>query len=195
MQCARCQAYVAAGKRFCADCGAPVEDAELTRLAQQPRAVRSTSDDAPEPIIFAARPTLLFIKIGYALAVLGSFAVAALLAWLPKNWQAPWYVWLPLALAVLLIPAYHHLKRNLVRYTLTPSKIEIDAGLIARTTRNVPLSKVQDVTVTAGVVQRLLGYGDLVIDNASEQGGKIILRNIEDPRHHADLLMRQLRQP
>jgi uncharacterized membrane protein YdbT with pleckstrin-like domain len=53
---------------------------------------------------------------------------------------------------------------------------------------------VQDVTVTAGFVQRLLGYGDLVIDNASEQGGNIVMRNIADPRRHADLLLRQLRQ-
>ena len=36
----------------------------------------------------------------------------------------PWYVSLPIALSLLLIPAYYHLKRNMVRYTLTDSKIE-----------------------------------------------------------------------
>ena len=35
----------------------------------------------------------------------------------------------------------------MVRYTVTDSKLQIDTGLIARTTRNIPLSKVQDVTV------------------------------------------------
>jgi membrane protein YdbS with pleckstrin-like domain len=184
---------LAAGKRFCADCGQPAEDPELTRLARPaPGAV-----DADEPVIFVARPTLLYVKAGYALAALGSVGLAALLAWLPPlliGWSLPWYVWLPLALSIFLWPAYRHFKRNLVRYTLTASKIEIDEGFIARTTRNVPLSKVQDVTVTAGFVQRLLGYGDLVIDNASEQGGNIVMRNIADPRRHADLLLRQLRQ-
>ena len=56
----------------------------------------------------------------------------------------------------------------MVRYTLTDSKVEIDTGLIARTTRNIPLTKIQDVTVSASIPQRLLGFGDLLIDNASE---------------------------
>ena len=45
-----------------------------------------------------------------------------------------------IALGLLLIPAYYHLKRNMIRYTLTDSKMEIDYGLIARTTRNIPLA-------------------------------------------------------
>jgi hypothetical protein len=40
----------------------------------------------------------------------------------------------------------------------------------------------------------VLGFGNLIIDNASEQGGTTILRNINDPRHHADLLLRELRR-
>jgi uncharacterized membrane protein YdbT with pleckstrin-like domain len=108
--------------------------------------------------------------------------------------EIPWYVWLPLALALLLIPAYYHLKRNMVRYTLTDSKIEIDYGLIARTTRNIPLSKIQDVTVSASILQRVLGFGDVVVDNASEIGGSTILHNINNPRHYADLILRQLRR-
>jgi uncharacterized membrane protein YdbT with pleckstrin-like domain len=166
----------------------------MTRLAR-PAQTMAVTPESDETTIFVARPTLLFIKIGYALAALGSIGLAAVLAWLPRylfSYDLPWFVWLPLALSVLLIPAFKHFKRNLVSYTLTASKIEIDEGFIARTTRNVPLSKVQDVTVTASLIQRLLGYGDVVIDNANEQGGKIILNDIQDPRRHADLLMRQL---
>jgi membrane protein YdbS with pleckstrin-like domain len=196
MQCANCGAEIAAKKRFCADCGTPAEDPETTRLARKAQfAIADMETD--EPVIFVARPTLLFIKGGYVLAALGSIALAALLSWLPHylfNYDLPVYVWLPLSLLTFLIPAYKHFKRNLVSYKLTASKIEIDEGFIARTTRNVPLSKVQDVTVTASLVQRLLGYGDVVIDNANEQGGKIILNDIQDPRRHADLLLRQLRR-
>jgi uncharacterized membrane protein YdbT with pleckstrin-like domain len=100
----------------------------------------------------------------------------------------------PLGLALLLIPAFHHVKRNTVRYTLTDSKIEIDQGLVARTTRNIPLRNIQDVTVSATIPQRILGFGNLIIDNASELGGTTVLRNINDPRHYADLLLRELRR-
>jgi uncharacterized membrane protein YdbT with pleckstrin-like domain len=146
-----------------------------------------------ESVVFTARPTMLFIKIGYAAAVIGAILLTIGLNMI-KILEIPWYVWLPLALALLLIPAYYHLKRNMVRYTLTDSKIEIDYGLIARTTRNIPLSKIQDVTVSASILQRILGFGDVVVDNASEIGGSTILHNVNNPRHYADLILRQLRR-
>jgi uncharacterized membrane protein YdbT with pleckstrin-like domain len=132
---------------------------------------------------------MIFIKLGYALAALGAIALVFFLAWL----NIPAYISVPLALSLLLIPAYYHIKRNMVRYTLTDSKVEIDTGLIARTTRNIPLAKIQDVTVSASIPQRILGFGDLIVDNASELGGTTVLHNISNPRHYADLLLRELR--
>jgi membrane protein YdbS with pleckstrin-like domain len=196
MHCSNCGSYIAPGKNFCSDCGARAEDPEATRLArvQQgisvPANLRGEQDDDLEQVIFTVRPTLIFIKLGYALAILGAIAVVFLLALIP----VPAYISIPLALALLLIPAFYHLKRNMVRYTLTDAKIEIDTGLIARTTRNIPLSKIQDVTVSASIPQRVLGFGDLLIDNASELGGSTILHNISQPRHYADLLLRELRR-
>jgi putative membrane protein len=168
----------------------------VARPAQNPEpatpARREASTDV-ERTIFTTRPTMMFIKIGYVAAALGGVLLAALFALIP--WiSIPWWIWLPLALGLLLIPAYYHVKRNMIRYTLTDSKIEIDEGLIARKTRNIPLRNIQDVTVAANIPQRLLGYGNLVVDNASEYGGTTILRNIHDPRHHADLLLRELRR-
>jgi uncharacterized membrane protein YdbT with pleckstrin-like domain len=136
---------------------------------------------------------MLFIKIGYAAAVLGAVLLTIALNMI-QIVSIPLYVSLPVALALLLIPAYYHLKRNMLRYTLTDSKLEIDYGLIARTTRNILLTKIQDVTVSASILQRLLGFGDVVIDNASEVGGTTILHNINTPRHYADLILRELRR-
>jgi hypothetical protein len=34
----------------------------------------------------------------------------------------------------------------------------------------------------------------VIIDNASEIGGSTVLRNINDPRKHADMLLRELRR-
>jgi uncharacterized membrane protein YdbT with pleckstrin-like domain len=172
----------------------PTQDAEETRIARQPAGpVSRYADDDIESVIFTVRPTMLFIKIGYGLAVIGAILLVIALN-LIKFVAIPLYVSVPLALALLLIPAYYHLKRNMVRYTLTDSKIEIDYGLIARTTRNMPLTKIQDVTVSASILQRILGFGDVVVDNASELGGTTVLHNINNPRHYADLILRQLRQ-
>ena len=137
---------------------------------------------------------MIFIKLGYALAVIAAIGLVILSALIPEAYRPSIYISIPLALIFLLIPAYYHLKRNMVRYTLTDSKIEIDTGLIARTTRNIPLTKIQDVTVSASIPQRMLGFGDLLIDNASEIGGTTVLHNISKPRHYADLLLRELRR-
>lgn len=199
MHCSNCGSYIAPGVRFCSGCGSPANDPEATRLARAQRSIPVRLDDEDddtdlddnlEEVIFTARPTLIFIKFGYALAVVGAITLVFLLALIPL----PPYISILLALSLLLIPAYYHLKRNTVRYTLTDSKVEIDTGLIARTTRNIPLIKIQDVTVTASILQRLLGFGDLLIDNASELGGTTVLHNISHPRRHADLLLRELRR-
>ncbi len=84
--------------------------------------------------------------------------------------------------------------RNSVRYTLTDSKIEIDQGFVSRTTRNIPLRNIQDVSVTTTIPQRLLRFGNVVVDNASDSAGATVLRDIPDPRRHADLILRELRR-
>ncbi|MGH9942537.1 MAG: PH domain-containing protein [Pyrinomonadaceae bacterium] len=200
-----CGALVPEGARFCAGCGASVVDAEATRLAVQPRggvavetrpaaqpAVHARGDlEDVEQVIFNVRPTFLFIGIGYGLAALAAVFVTVLLAYF-NLLSAP--VSLLLSLPLLLIPAYQHLRRNTINYTLTDSKIVISRGLLSHRTRNLPLRNIQDVTVSASLLQRLLGFGDLVIENANEQGGQTLLDNIPAPRRHADLLLRELRR-
>lgn len=216
--CINCGAAVASGARFCAACGAPA-DTEATRVAarvpfEPPRSVTPiesprppapvepprttppphhprTTDDI-ERVIFTTRPTLLFIKLGYVAAAFGAVLLVALLSWLSAS-VSP-LISIPVGMALLLIPAVYHLKRNTLSYKLTDSKIEIDRGFISRTTRNIPLTKIQDVTVSTSVLQRLLRFGDIVIENAGEQESQTVLRNIPNPRRHADLLLRELRR-
>jgi len=193
MRCINCGSTLKADSRFCDQCGAPA-DAEETRIARPQSSVPMHHDDDDiESVIFTVRPTMLFIKIGYAAAIAGAILITVLLA-MVRFVDIPIYVSLPIALALLLVPAYYHLKRNTVRYSLTDSKIEIDHGLIGRTTRNIPLSKIQDVTVSASIFQRMLGFGDVVVDNASEVGGTTVLHNINNPRQYADLILRALRR-
>jgi membrane protein YdbS with pleckstrin-like domain len=192
MHCSNCGSYVAPGVRFCTNCGSPTADPEATRIARVESGLPESlsANDDVQHAVFTVRPTLIFIKFGYALAILAGIALVFLLALI----DVPAYVSVPLALALLLIPGYYHLKRNMIRYTVTDSTLEIDTGLFGRTTRNIPLSKIQDVTVSASIGQRMLGFGNVIVDNASEVGGTTVLRNINNPRHYADLLLQQLRR-
>jgi membrane protein YdbS with pleckstrin-like domain len=152
---------------------------------------RDAATEDAERVVFSVRPTMLFVGLGYALAVLAAIGLTILLA---KFNLLPALYSVLVSLPLLLVPAFYHLRRNTIKYTLTDAKIEIDRGLIARRTRNIPLRNIQDVTVAATIPQRLLGFGDLIIDNASELGGSTIMHNIPAPRRHADLLLRELRR-
>jgi uncharacterized membrane protein YdbT with pleckstrin-like domain len=170
-----------------------MEPEEETRVAVKPRDAVDRREDAElSEKIFSISPTVKFVYVGYIAAIIGAFLLVALLSiLLPAVGAVPAVI---LGLALLLIPAFYHLRKKMVRYTLTDTMIEIDRGFVSRTTQNIPLRRVQDVTVTAGVLQRLLGYGDIEIDNASELAGKVILDDIDSPKQYADLILKQMRR-
>ncbi|HEV7701683.1 MAG TPA: PH domain-containing protein [Pyrinomonadaceae bacterium] len=200
MFCNRCGTENKDTAAFCRKCGEALEDGEVeTRVASRPEQyvapvggpIEQTVHPGDEVTIFAITPTLLFVKVGYALAAVGALLLVAVTSTFAAAYVS---VWLAIVLGLLLfaIPAYFHLKQKLVRYTLAETKLEIGSGLIATTTRNVPLRRIQDVTVSATVLQRLAGLGDLVIDNASEEGGKVVLKNIDSPRRYSEMLLKQM---
>jgi uncharacterized membrane protein YdbT with pleckstrin-like domain len=188
MFCLKCGANNLDDAVYCQKCGELLVAEEETRVV--PRKT-SRSKDENETALLTVTPTLKFVKVGYVAAIVGALLLVAFLsAFVPV---VPSWIAVLIGLLLLLIPAYFHLRQKLIRYTLTDSKIEIDSGLISRTTRNIPLTRIQDVTVSSTLFQRVLGFGNVVIDNASEDGGKIVLGNIDSPRKFADSLLKQMR--
>lgn len=200
MFCIKCGAKNSDEAIYCQKCGTLLEAEEQTRIARPPsskienRVVINDSEDEEEKPIFTITPTLMFVKIGYGLAILGALLLVALTAMLYNIIPIPTWLSILAGIALLLIPAFYHLKHKLVRYTLTDSKIEIDEGFVSKTTRNVPLRTIQDVTVSATVPQRLLGFGNLIIENAGETESRIVLKNINSPKKYADVLLKQMRR-
>jgi uncharacterized membrane protein YdbT with pleckstrin-like domain len=194
MHCSNCGTYIAPGARFCSGCGNAAADPEETRIARS-NAMQKEEDRALEQVVFHIRPTMMFVIIGYIAAALGGLVLVALLGVLSSmiGSPIPFVVAIPVGLALLLIPAYYHFKRNMIHYTLTDSKIQFDEGFIRRKTRSIPLRTIQDVTVSSGIMQRLLGFGSVVIDNASETNSNIVMRNISKPQHYADVLLHEMR--
>ena len=185
MYCKKCGSPNDDDAVYCKKCGTLLESEDETRLAS-----RATQRQGGGPQAIAFGPTTKFIKLGYVAAALVAILVVLLLSLFPIS------TWLSviIALLVFLVPAYFHLRQRLISYSITDQCIEVDSGFISRTTRNVPLTRIQDVTVSAGALQRLLNFGDIVIDNASEDGGKLVIRNIDSPREYADKLLSRMRQ-
>jgi membrane protein YdbS with pleckstrin-like domain len=208
--CNQCGQPLPPTSRFCNSCGAAVVAnsnvnalregfAPQAAVSAPPAAVRRDDLAPNETAIFTLRPTLIFVFVRYAVATLILLATAALMG-LMHSYKPEWFTG-PVSFVVILIvgiiafamPVYHHLLRRREVYTLTNHKLEMRYGLLSKTVRNIPLSKIQDVTVTASFWQRLIHIGDIEIDSASEMG-KIILDDIHHPERYANLILDELRR-
>jgi uncharacterized membrane protein YdbT with pleckstrin-like domain len=65
---------------------------------------------------------------------------------------------------------YPVLKWRTTRYELTSKRLRLRTGIIARDGRDIPLSRVTDVSFRKGILDRLLGCGTLVVESAGEHG-------------------------
>jgi uncharacterized membrane protein YdbT with pleckstrin-like domain len=191
MYCDKCGAENSDTARFCRKCGLDLVGEEETKVVRRPALETSVTSEPSE--VFSISPTLVFVKAGYGAAALGAILFVALVSILLPT-IVPIWVAIILGLLLFLVPAFYHVRQKLVRYRLTGATLEFDSGLISRTTRNIPIRRIQDVTVSATPWQRLFGFGDIVIDNASEEGGKAVMENVNSPRKYADLLLNELRR-
>jgi len=84
------------------------------------------------------------------------------------------------ALAVVaLVVAVIWVARPLLRwrttvYELTNRRLRLRAGIISRTGRDFPLSKISDVSFQQGLLDRLLGCGRLIVESPGERGQLIL---------------------
>ncbi|MEN3334804.1 MAG: hypothetical protein V7641_4169 [Blastocatellia bacterium] len=212
MYCNQCGQPLPPTSRFCNSCGAAVvanSNVNVVRESVAPPPVAAghvpvvdarRDDLAPnETVIFTLRPTLIFVLLRYIVATLILLATAALMG-LMHSYKPEWFT-NAVSLVVILIvgiiafspPVYHHLLRRREIYTLTNHKLEMRYGLLTKTVRNIPLAKIQDVTVTASFWQRLINVGDIEIDSASEMG-KIVLDYIHHPERYANMILDELRR-
>ncbi len=63
-------------------------------------------------------------------------------------------------------------------YVFTDRRIIIRTGLVAREGRDMPLSKVQNVSFSVSVWGRILNYGRLTIDSASDE--ELVIEDVPD---------------
>ncbi len=189
MHCRACGQENPTESRFCNRCGAELTDPGTTAPQASPIA-------EVEDLLFVLRPTFFFVGLRYVIAVL----LCGGGIWLYQYWVdrypdavIPWWGLLAAAIIFFIPALIAHVQRSREIYTLTNHKIEFTYGILSKIRRNIPLNKVQDVTVTRSLSERLLGIGDILIDSAAVTG-KIPLRNVRHPEKYADVILQQIRR-
>jgi uncharacterized membrane protein YdbT with pleckstrin-like domain len=78
-----------------------------------------------------------------------------------------------IAVAVLLLVVAFVvplLRWRTTMFVLTDKRVVVRSGILSRTGRDIPLSRVNDVTFTHNLLERILGCGTLVVESAGERG-------------------------
>ena len=132
------------------------------------------------------QPTAKFVKAGAILAgiIFLALEIGCLLSW--NAIVGPWLMAVPVL--VLVWPASRALRRRLTRTTITGDRLRYETGVATKSTRNIQLSKVQDVRVDQRLMQRVFDVGDLSIETAGE-ASRLTIHNVDKPQSLADEIM------
>jgi uncharacterized membrane protein YdbT with pleckstrin-like domain len=112
---------------------------------------------------------------------------AGIWAWSTYASDKPaWLTALPLA--AFFAPLKMHLRCRLITMKVHDGHLTVESGILSRMRRTVDMAKIQDVTVSQTLFQRLAGIGDLRLESAGESGAMGI-RGVDRPRQIADLIL------
>jgi uncharacterized membrane protein YdbT with pleckstrin-like domain len=140
---------------------------------------RLLADD--EEVVMALRPHWKEM-VGPVLVLLVTSPVATYLATIvPEGSAQKWLRLAVLVVAVLIVlrfVVWPFMKWLTTSYIVTDRRIITRVGVVARTGRDMPISRVNDVTFShSGLLERILGCGTLVVESAGERG-QLVLRDV-----------------
>ena len=127
-------------------------------------------------VVRAFRPhwRVLLAAIGWA--VLAIVAVALIVSQIDDT--ARWVL-----IGIVLVGLLSVTLRDLVNYfsttyTLTTDQIIVKTGVLKITKVKIPLESIDNITMTRNLAERMLGYGDMVIESTQ---GQSVFADIPDP--------------
>jgi uncharacterized membrane protein YdbT with pleckstrin-like domain len=120
----------------------------------------------------------LIRPVSVALVVVAAALVAEVM--IPSGPAAPLARLVVAAVAILAVMLWLMvpvLRWQTTTYELTTRRLRMRDGIIARHGRDIPLARINDVSFTKGLLDRLLGSGRLAVESAGEHG-QILLNDI-----------------
>lgn len=140
--------------------------------------------NSEEELVLDLRPHWVYLAGAVALLVLAivvDLVVAFALGWDFHAW------WRLVVVAVMLLALLAALGYFVARYAkwatthfvVTSERLIAGRGVISKNRKEIPLDRINDVSFHQGVLERLVGAGDLTIESAGERGQE----SFSDVRH------------
>jgi uncharacterized membrane protein YdbT with pleckstrin-like domain len=115
---------------------------------------------------------VLWIVVSIAFYIVGTRVVDAEAA----NW-----IFGVIALVAVIWKGVHPiLEWVTTNFVLTSDRLITRSGVIAKRSKEIPLERINDVTFTQSILERMLGAGDLMLESAGERG-QTRISNVRGP--------------
>jgi uncharacterized membrane protein YdbT with pleckstrin-like domain len=109
-------------------------------------------------------------------ATVASFLYFSIPDWSSRTWLR-WTIVVVAILIVLFGTLRPYLRWRTTLYVLTNDRIITRYGILSRAGRDIPLSRVNDVSFSHNLFERMLRCGTLTVESAGERG-QLVLRDI-----------------
>ena len=133
-----------------------------------------------ENIVYDMRPHWRVLFYPAVALVIVVFVTVLLLGWVPESWDWGSYaILIGAALALIYWVIRPVIRWATSQYVVTNRRVIVRMGIVARQGRDMPLQRINDVHFRYGLIDRLLGCGDLIVESAGETG-QMLIRAVPD---------------
>lgn len=139
---------------------------------------RLLTDDETIVAEFHPHWRVLLLPILWLVLTVGA-VVAALQVPDPPGWLVP-AVALLSAVFLLGLGVPPFIQRQFTLYVLTSERIVVRTGVLTRNSREIPLESISNVVFNQSVIERMLGYGDVMLESSGETS-TTLLEDVPDP--------------
>lgn len=133
---------------------------------------------------FEVRPSHKLLVFGALLE--GLLIVLVVYLMVTQGDHLKWLLAIPILLG--LFTALRWAVKSSTRLTVADGRLRYQSGITSKTTRTLELARIQDVTVTQSVGDRMLGLGAITIVTASDSGS-ITMEQIDQPQRVAEQIL------
>lgn len=85
------------------------------------------------------------------------------------------------------------IEAHAVRWILTTERLRVVRGILSRSTEEVELTRVRDVSYEQGLTQRALGIGTVTVVGSDATAPEVILHDVENPEQVKELIREAVR--
>lgn len=138
-----------------------------------------------EEIVYRARYHWVFYRAAFVLLTLAVLLAAAALYAARTSPGEPIgrdVAFVSVGFLVLAAVVYlaRRVRASADEFVVTNRRVIRKVGLVSREVQQAPIDRIQDITVEQGALGRMLGFGDVIIETASERG-RFVFPRIANP--------------